>query len=98
MRMRTAIAIALIVSSIVGASLIGAGADDVDAANSIKVVVLDYSNNVGEVDCALFAGADGFPSDSSKAKARAKEQNREWAGGVHFARCRAGRLCGVGVP
>jgi uncharacterized protein (DUF2141 family) len=70
MAIRTAIAIALIVSSIVGASLIGARADDVDAANSIKVVVLDFRSNSGEADCVLFGSPEGFPSDSKIAMKR----------------------------
>jgi uncharacterized protein (DUF2141 family) len=62
--MKMAIAIALVVSSIIGASAIGARVGDV---NSIKVLVVGLHNNDGEVDCALFASADGFPGDSSKA-------------------------------
>jgi uncharacterized protein (DUF2141 family) len=65
--MRTAIAIALVVSSMVGASSIGARANDLGAVNSIKVVVVGLHSNDGEVDCALFGGAGGFPDDSSKA-------------------------------
>ena len=65
--MRRAIAIVLVVSSIVGASSFGARADDLGAVNSIKVVVVGLHSNDGEVDCALFGSADGFPGDSSKA-------------------------------
>src|SRR5260370_41684450 len=72
--MRTAIAIALVVSLMVGTSSIGARADDVGAANSIKVVVVGLHSNDGEVDCALFGGADGFPGDSSKAGKTAKSK------------------------
>ena len=67
MTMRTAIAIALVVSSMLGASYIGAQANDLGAVNSIKVLVVGLHSNDGEVDCALFGGADGFPGDSSKA-------------------------------
>ncbi len=81
MAMRTATAIALIVSSIVGASLIGARADDAGAANSIKVVVLDFHSNSGEADCVLFGSPQGFPSDSKIAmkKTRSKIVNRQAA-------------------
>jgi uncharacterized protein (DUF2141 family) len=61
--MRTAIAIAVIVS------WVGMGVGDARAveANSIKVIVIGLRSNDGEVDCALFKSADGFPGDSSKA-------------------------------
>lgn|SRR5208282_698407 len=67
MRMRTAIAIALVLSSMVGATAIGAWAEDAAASNSIKVVVVGLHSNDGEVDCALFGSAEGFPGDSGKA-------------------------------
>ena len=74
MSMRTAIAIALVVSSIVGASCVEARADDLAPVNSIKVVVVGLHNNDGEVDCALFGSAGGFPDDSSKAGKTAKSK------------------------
>ena len=67
MSIRTAIAIGLVVGSMLGASSFEARAGDVGAVNSIKVVVVGLHSNDGEVDCALFGGADGFPDDSSKA-------------------------------
>ncbi len=67
MTIRTAIAIALVLGVVVGAGSVAARADDVNAANSIKVVVVGLHSNDGEVDCALFGSADGFPGDSSKA-------------------------------
>lgn len=44
-----------------------AWAEDVGAENSIKVIVVGLHSNDGEVDCALFNSADGFPGDASKA-------------------------------
>ncbi len=67
MTMRTAIAIAVVVGSMVCASCIDAQANDLGAVNSIKVLVVGLHSSDGEVDCALFGGAVGFPSDSSKA-------------------------------
>ncbi|MGA9722082.1 MAG: DUF2141 domain-containing protein [Candidatus Binatus sp.] len=67
MAMRTAIAIGLMFGAAIGASSIAARADDAGVANSIKVLVVGLHSNDGEVDCALFASADGFPGDSSKA-------------------------------
>jgi uncharacterized protein (DUF2141 family) len=58
-------AIALIVSSIAHAGFVGPV--EAGASNSIKVIVVGLHSNDGEVDCALFNSADGFPSDSSKA-------------------------------
>jgi uncharacterized protein (DUF2141 family) len=72
--MRMAIAIALVIGLIPGASSIGARADDVGASDSIKIVVVGLHSNDGEVDCALFASADGFPGDSSKAGKTAKSK------------------------
>jgi len=39
----------------------------VGAGNSIKVTVVGLHSNDGEVDCALFNAADGFPDHSDKA-------------------------------
>lgn len=77
MAIRTAIGIALSLSLMVGASSVAARADDASAANSIKVVVVGLHSNDGEVYCALFGSADGFPDDSSKAgkKTRSKIEN-----------------------
>jgi uncharacterized protein (DUF2141 family) len=74
MSMRTAIAIVLVVGLMVGASSFEARADDMGAVNSIKVIVVGLHSNDGEVDCALFGGADGFPGDSSKAGKTAKSK------------------------
>jgi uncharacterized protein (DUF2141 family) len=65
--MRTAIAIALVLSSMVGVGSVGAGAGDAGASNSIKLVVVGLHSNAGEVDCALFGSAEGFPGDTGKA-------------------------------
>jgi uncharacterized protein (DUF2141 family) len=54
-------------NSIVGPVFVAARADDAGASNLIKVVVVGLHNNDGEVDCALFGSADGFPGDSTKA-------------------------------
>jgi uncharacterized protein (DUF2141 family) len=67
MRASTTIAIALAVSALAGAGSIQVWADDAGAPNSIKVVVTGLHSNDGEVDCALFGTADGFPGDPSKA-------------------------------
>ena len=64
--MRTAIAIAVVLCWL-GAGFVDARAQDAGAANSIKVIVAGLHSNDGEVDCALFNSADGFPDDSSKA-------------------------------
>ena len=64
---RMAIAIALVLSSMVGASCVGAWAQDAGASNSIKLVVLGLHSNEGEVDCALFGSAEGFLGDYRKA-------------------------------
>ena len=60
---RTAIAIAVMMI------WVGASVTDSRAAepNSIKVIVAGLHSNDGEVDCALFNSADGFPDDASKA-------------------------------
>jgi uncharacterized protein (DUF2141 family) len=71
--MRTAIAIALALTLIVGAGSL-ARAQDTGAPNSIKVLVVGLHSNDGEVDCALFASADGFPADSAKAGKTAKSK------------------------
>jgi uncharacterized protein (DUF2141 family) len=67
MTTRTVVLIALVIGSIVGAVSVGARADDVGAANSIKVIVVGLHSGNGEVDCALFGSADGFPDDPAKA-------------------------------
>jgi len=64
----------MVVCSIVGAACVAARAQDAAAGNSIKVLVVGLHSNEGEVDCALFAGADGFPSDPSKAGKTAKSK------------------------
>jgi len=64
---RTAITIALVLSWVVGATAIGARAENAGASNSLKFVVVGLHSNTGEVDCALFATADGFPGDTGKA-------------------------------
>jgi len=74
MAMRAAIAIVLVISSMIGASSVGVWADDLGAVNSIKVLVVGLHSNDGEVDCALFGSADGFPGDSSKAGRAAKSK------------------------
>jgi uncharacterized protein (DUF2141 family) len=51
----------------VGASCVAAWAQDAGGSNSIKVVVAGLHSNVGEVDCALFGSAEGFPGDYGKA-------------------------------
>jgi uncharacterized protein (DUF2141 family) len=65
MSMKTAIAIGFLMSSLIAASTVGAQAPA--AANSVKVIVVGLHSNDGEVDCALFNSADGFPDDASKA-------------------------------
>jgi uncharacterized protein (DUF2141 family) len=64
---RTAIAIVLLMCLTVAASYIGASADDAATSNSLKVSVMGFHSNDGEVDCALFGSADGYPDDSAKA-------------------------------
>lgn len=67
MTIRTAIAIGLVLGVAVSAGSSLSRADDAGESNSIKVVVVGLHSNDGEVDCALFASADGFPEDSAKA-------------------------------
>jgi uncharacterized protein (DUF2141 family) len=74
MAIRAAIAVGFAIGVIVGASGGGVWAQDAGAANSIKVVVAGLHSNEGEVDCALFGSADGFPGDSSKASKLAKSK------------------------
>jgi uncharacterized protein (DUF2141 family) len=62
----------LAMSSMIAAAWSLARADDAGAADSIKVVVVGLHSNDGEVNCALFASADGFPNDSSKARVEVK--------------------------
>lgn len=85
MAMRTAIAIAVVVSSMLGASCVCAWADDLGAVNSIKVVVVGLHSNEGEVDCALFGGSKGFPSDSSKAGKTTKSKIENGQAACMFA-------------
>jgi uncharacterized protein (DUF2141 family) len=73
-RMKTAIAIVLVLGSMIGAISIAARADDVAAANSIKVVVEGFHSNAGEADCVLFGSPEGFPSDSKIAMKRTKSK------------------------
>ncbi len=72
--MRMAIAIGLVSSLMVGATAIGASAEDAAALNSIKVVVVGLHSNEGEVDCALFGSAEGFPGGSGKAMKTTKSK------------------------
>jgi uncharacterized protein (DUF2141 family) len=58
----------------VGASCVEVRADEVGVVNSIKVLVVGIHSNDGEVDCALFGSADGFPGVSSKAGRTAKSK------------------------
>ena len=71
---RSTFAIALVSSLIVGASPIGARAQDAGASNSIKVVVAGLHSNDGEVYCSLFSSADGFSGDSAKAAKTTKSK------------------------
>ncbi len=64
---RTTITIALVLSWVVGATAVGARAEDAGGSNSLKFVVVGLHSNTGEVDCALFASAEGFPGDTGKA-------------------------------
>ena len=75
--MRSTIAIALIIIWVVS-TVAEARATDA-AANSIKVIVVALHSNDGEVDCALFNSADGFPDDASKAikKIKSKIENEQ---------------------
>jgi uncharacterized protein (DUF2141 family) len=72
--MRTTVAIALVLSVVVSPFPLRARAEDASAANSIKVVVVGLHSNDGEVDCALFGSADGFPGESAKARKTAKSK------------------------
>jgi uncharacterized protein (DUF2141 family) len=72
--MRTTVALALVLSVLVSPCPFRARADDVGAGNSIKVVVVGLHSNDGEVDCALFGSADGFPGESAKAGKTAKSK------------------------
>lgn len=71
--MRIVIAVAFVIGLMVGGGSL-ARAEDVRGANSIKVLVVGLHSNDGEVDCALFASADGFPGDSAKAARTAKSK------------------------
>jgi uncharacterized protein (DUF2141 family) len=64
MSMKVAIAIAIVLCWVGAACVEARGAG---AANSIKVIVTGLHSDDGEVDCALFNSADGFPGDSGKA-------------------------------
>jgi uncharacterized protein (DUF2141 family) len=68
---RTAIAIAFAAGALIAASLAAVGVE-ATSANSIKVIVVGLHSNDGEVDCALFNSAEGFPNDASKAIKTAK--------------------------
>jgi uncharacterized protein (DUF2141 family) len=72
MGMRTVVAIALVLSCVIGATAMSNSAEDADASNSIKVVVVDFHSNDGEADCVLFGSPQGFPSDSKIAMKRTK--------------------------
>jgi uncharacterized protein (DUF2141 family) len=65
MSMRTAIAIATLAGTLGAAP--GASRAQPGSANSIKVIVVGLRSNDGEVDCALFNSASGFPDHLDKA-------------------------------
>jgi uncharacterized protein (DUF2141 family) len=77
--MRTVIAIALVLSCVIGAAAMSDSAEDAGASNSIKVLVVDFHSNDGEADCVLFGSPQGFPSDSKIAMKRTKSkiENRQ---------------------
>ncbi|MGO8937721.1 MAG: DUF2141 domain-containing protein [Mycobacterium sp.] len=91
---RTAITIALVLSSIVGATAIGARAEDAGASNSIKFVVVGLHSNEGEVDCALFGSAQGFPGDSGKAIKTTKSKIENGQGVCTFSGVAPGDYAG----
>jgi uncharacterized protein (DUF2141 family) len=92
--MRTAITIALVLSSMVGATAIGARAQDAGASNSITFVVLGLHSNEGEVDCALFGSAEGFPGDSGKAIKTTKSKIENGQGVCTFSGVAPGDYAG----
>lgn len=94
MAMRTAITIALVLSSMVGATAIGARAQDAGASNSITFVVLGLHSNEGEVDCALFGSAEGFPGDSGKAIKTTKSKIENGQGVCTFSGVAPGDYAG----
>ncbi len=91
---RTAITIALVLSSMVGATAIGAWAEDARASNSITFVVLGLHSNEGEVDCALFGSAQGFPGDSGKAIKTTKSKIENGQGVCTFSGVAPGDYAG----
>jgi len=93
-RTTKAIAIALVLSSMVGASCVGAWAEDAGASNSIKFVVVGLHSNVGVVDCALFGSADGFPGDSGKAIKTTKSKIENGQGVCTFSGVAPGDYAG----
>jgi uncharacterized protein (DUF2141 family) len=72
---RTTIAIAFFSSAMLAVAPAARSLEE----NSIKIIVVGLRSNDGEVDCALFNSADGFPDDGSKAikKIRSKIENRQ---------------------
>jgi uncharacterized protein (DUF2141 family) len=77
--MRMVVAIALVLSCVVGATARCDSAEDAGASNSIKVVVVGFHSDNGEADCVLFGSPEGFPSDSKIAmkKTKSKIENRQ---------------------
>jgi uncharacterized protein (DUF2141 family) len=77
--MRTVVAIALVLSCVIGATAMSNSAEEAGESNSIKVVVVDFHSNDGEADCVLFGSPQGFPSDSKIAmkKTKTRIQNRQ---------------------
>jgi uncharacterized protein (DUF2141 family) len=49
------------------ADAVEARADEPPRGNLISVVVVDLHSSVGQMDCALFGSADGFPDNPNKA-------------------------------
>jgi len=74
MWMRTAIAIAILASWTLAVFSSGASAQQAASGNSIKVIVVGLHSDDGEVDCALFNSADGFPDHSDKAIKKIKSK------------------------
>jgi len=66
MSMRTAIAIGA-AALIVGACPLKALAQQAGSSNAIKAIVTGLHSNSGEVDCALFNSAHGFPDHPENA-------------------------------
>lgn len=78
----------------VGATAIGARAQDAGASNSITFVVLGLHSNEGEVDCALFGSAEGFPGDSGKAIKTTKSKIENGQGVCTFSGVAPGDYAG----